>query len=232
MKFAVFTCITSSYDHLKQPLVLCPGVDFICFTDQLFMSGGRWQTKLIPSELSSLSKVKQQRMVKICPHRWLPQYDASLWIDGSIQLCGNAADLLKMYDLSKCPLYTRVHLQRHCIYEEANACKILKKDLPEVIDAQMAKYKDEGYPENAGMVESGVILRSHHDAKCKALCNLWAAEVLKYSCRDQLSFNYICWKMHFIPGIMANDFNIQSAMYQSYNSNSSCMFKIFNHTWH
>ena len=87
MKVVCFTCITGGYDSLKQPLVPCPGVDFICFTDSMFMDGGRWQTRRIPVELGYLSKVKQQRIVKACPHRFLPQYDISIWIDGSMTVC-------------------------------------------------------------------------------------------------------------------------------------------------
>lgn len=208
MRIVCFTCITGGYDSLKQPLVPCPGVDFICFTDSLFMDGGRWQTRRIPAELGGLSKVKQQRIVKACPHRFLPQYDISIWIDGSMTVCRDLKAFISQYDLDACPLYTRVHQIRHCIYDEAEACKAMRKDSSAVIDAQMAAYREEGYPKKAGMIESGVMLRKHNDPKCIALCNLWAAEILKHSHRDQLSFNYVCWKLHFIPGVLANEFKL------------------------
>ena len=37
----------------------------------------------MPQELDGLSNVKKQRMVKICPHKWLREYDLSVWVDGS-----------------------------------------------------------------------------------------------------------------------------------------------------
>ena len=37
----------------------------------------------MPQELDGLSNVKKQRMVKICPHKWLREYDFSVWVDGS-----------------------------------------------------------------------------------------------------------------------------------------------------
>lgn len=112
---------------------------------------------------------------------------------------------------------------RHCIYDEAEMCKRLHKDSAVVIDAQMSRYRNEGYPVKAGMIESGVILRKHNDPRCKALCNMWAAEVMKHSRRDQLSFNYICWKMHFVPGVLTNEFRL------GYGTNDR-MFKIFAHS--
>jgi hypothetical protein len=82
-----------------------------------------------------LDKGKQQRIIKICPYRWLSNYDVSVWVDGSIQVCKNISTFISQYDLDKCPLYTRVHMFRHCIYDEAEMCKRLHKDSAAVIDA-------------------------------------------------------------------------------------------------
>lgn len=48
---------------------------------------------------------------------------------------------------------------------------------------------------------------------------MWANELLKWSHRDQLSFNYVCWKLKFIPGILLHEFAL------TYNS----FFKINAH---
>ena len=60
----------------------------------------------------------------------------------------------------------RVHPARKCIYKEAEACIALKKDAREVIEKQIARYRAEGYPKNAGMFETGVVLRRHGNVKC------------------------------------------------------------------
>lgn len=209
MKICCYTCITSGYDSLK-PISSQKSndVDFICFTDDQNLKQLNWETRLIPAELGGLSKVKQQRVVKICPHRYLKDYDISVWIDGSIQIVGDLLEFVQSYDLEKIPLYTRVHPQRKCIYKEAEACIAIKKDLKETIEAQAARYRAEGYPENAGMAETGIILRKHNDRRCQLVCNLWASELLKGSHRDQLSFNYACWKNHFLPGCLKNEFRL------------------------
>lgn len=82
-KIVCYTCITGGYDSLKDPLVVSKGIDYICFTDNTFLRSKIWQTRLIPKELNYLSNVKKQRIVKICPHRYLKEYDISIWVDGS-----------------------------------------------------------------------------------------------------------------------------------------------------
>lgn len=212
MKVCCYTCITGGYDSLKPLACQQSGdVDFLCFTDDPTLAQLDWKVFQMPSELNGLSKVKQQRVIKICPHKWLPDgYDASIWIDGSFQVVGDIMKFVSQYDLVKTPLYTRVHPHRNCIYEEAKTCISLKKDSREVIEDQVKRYQAEGYPEKVGMAETGILLRKHNDRRCQLLGNLWASEILRGSCRDQLSFNYACWKMHFLPGCLNNEFKATS----------------------
>ena len=212
-KIVVFTCITGHYDRLRpflnQSEETLQKVDFICFTDDEIPNASSlgWKILPIPQELDGLSNVKKQRMVKICPHKWLREYDLSVWVDGSFQICGDILDFMRQYDLDKCSLYTRIHPTRNCIYKEAEACVILGKDRRSVVERQISKYKSENYPRNIGLAETGIILRKHNDLKCQMLCNVWASEVLVGSHRDQLSFNYACWKQHFLPGCLKYEFN-------------------------
>ena len=210
----VYTCITGNYDSLKQPKVISKGVDYICFTDNQNIKSGMWQLKPIPDELKYLSNVKKQRVIKICPHKYLKKYDISVWVDGNIEIQGDINAFIAQYDLEKCPLYVRVHPRRKCIYAEAEACIRLHKDTAENINAQIEAYKKEGYPKDIGMVESNIMLRKHNDMKCQLLCNLWASELLKHSHRDQLSFNYACWKMHFVPGTMKKEFKASNTFFK------------------
>lgn len=213
-RIAVFTCITGHYDKLRlflnQSEESLQKVDFICFTDDDIPNASSlgWKILPMPQELDGLSNVKKQRIVKICPHKWLREYDTSIWMDGSFQICADILDFIHQYDLEKCSLYTRIHPARNCIYKEAEACINLRKDSRSVIEAQINKYKSENYPCNIGLAETGIILRKHHDLKCQLLCNMWASEILVGSHRDQLSFNYACWKIHFLPGCLNTEFSV------------------------
>lgn len=226
MGIACYTCITGGYDSLKSlPSIQQDGIDFICFSDDDHLQCNGWKVLPMPNELRGLSNVKKQRIVKICPHRYLKDYETSVWIDGSFQIVGDVAKFVQQYDLEKTPLHVRVHPRRRCIFEEAAACINFGFDSREVVESQMQKYKSEGYPKNVGLAETGIILRKHNDAKCQLVDNLWASEVLRGSCRDQLSFNYACWKMHFLPGCLSHEFNIGSSSSQSAQTFILCAHK-------
>ena len=92
--------------------------------------------------------------------------------------------LLAELDLEKTPLYTRVHPQRKCVYEEANAILRARKDKPEIINSIIKRYEGEGVPKNMGMAETNVIVRRHNDPVCIRLCNEWASELMLNSHRD------------------------------------------------
>lgn len=82
-KIVCYTAITGGYDGLKDPFVLSEGVDYVCFSDRPLESG-IWKTRSMPAELDGLDQVKAQRVVKICPHRYLPEYGVSIWVDGNV----------------------------------------------------------------------------------------------------------------------------------------------------
>lgn len=209
-KTVCYTCITGNYDNLKHPYIISQNIDYICFTDNMQIQGGIWKLIPIPNELKYLNNVKKQRIIKICPHRYLKDYNISIWVDGNIQIKNDLNKFVAQYDLNENFLYTRIHPFRNCIYDEAEACVKMNKDTNFNIQQQIQKYKDDGYPAHIGMVETGILLRKHNNIKCQLLCNNWATELLKYSHRDQLSFNYVCWKNKYICGIMKNEFKLNS----------------------
>lgn len=42
----------------------------------------------------------------------------------------------------------------------------MRKDIASKVNAQVDKYRKEGYPKHIGMVETCILLRKHNDAKC------------------------------------------------------------------
>ena len=196
-KVVVYTCITGGYDNILEPTVVTPGVDYICFTDNPNMKSKTWKLVPIPNELLSYSKVKQQRGVKILAHRYLSNYDISIWVDGAVIVRGNIKEYLGTLDLKNYSVFIPEHPARKCIYKEKDACVKIKKikgDEVALADRQMKRYKDEKFPENFGLVQTNVMIRRHNDQYSKDLMEKWWSELKDYSHRDQLSFNYALWK--------------------------------------
>lgn len=197
MKISVYTCITNQYDGLRNYRKSHnPNIDFICYTDNpnLIYNDKGWTIKHIPNDLMTFPKVKQQRLMKILPHRYLSNYDISIWVDGNIEIKCDIDDFLKNIDLEKYSFYTRKHPSRNCIYKEAKAVLRYRKDKVNNINSQISEYRKEGFPENFGLVETAVIIRKHNEKDCMILDNRWGKEIIEKSHRDQMSFDYVRWK--------------------------------------
>ena len=207
MKVVLYTCITGGYDRLNEVPFQKSGMDLVCFTDNLGLRYGTtsWTVRPVPDELSGLSTVKRQRLVKILPHRFLPEYDVSVWIDGNVAVKGDLGEFLKGLRLSEKSFWTRRHPSRNCAYREAETVERVGKDVSGKVRPQMERYRKEGFPEGFGLEETGIIVRAQKDPKCQILCNLWGKEVLENSHRDQLSLDYCRWKTGTEIGVLDLD---------------------------
>ena len=189
-KIVVYTCISGNYDLLKDIVKKEPDIDYICFTNQDIISE-TWEIRKIPEYLESLEQTKIARCIKILPHLFLPEYEISVWVDGNIQVLGNTnkfinENLTGYFCISK-------HPDRICTYKEAEAVISLNKDNKDIVNKQIEEYRNNGFPENNGMVQSGIMIRKHNNNECIVISKKWWSEVKKWSKRDQLSFNYSIW---------------------------------------
>lgn len=146
-----------------------------------------------------LSGALSNRYYKLFPHKHL-KADVSVYIDGNFNVVGQLDEFIShmgdndmlAFD-SKCkPLPNN----RICIYDEAQAnIDQYKADKTKILQ-QMAQYRAEGYPEKNGLVNCGVIARKHTNATTIAM-QAWWKELLRWTHRDMLSFNYIAWKLNY-----------------------------------
>ncbi len=147
---------------------------------------------------------RNARMIKILPHRFLPEYDYAIWIDGNIKISADRHYINNL--LKNCLGESGIALYRHpdrtCIYKEAEACIDLNKDDPQLIKEQMDTYRSGGYPINNGLVMSCVVIRDNKSPEIMKLSKDWWNELKNFSRRDQLAFNYITWKNNIKYGII------------------------------
>lgn len=197
----IYTAIFGSYDQLTPP-TYTEGVEYICFTDNPKLTSRHW--KIIHVRNDMLDPAKKAREIKLLPHKYLKDYKYSIWVDANISIMGNVKGLVIKY-LTVFPVAVYKHNSRNCIYEEAKACIKLKKDDQKIIQKQMNKYKSQKYPENNGLIASGVIIRDHHNSAVKLCMEEWWSEVLTHSKRDQLSFNYIAWRKNLDFNLIQRD---------------------------
>lgn len=171
--------------------------DFICFTDDKSLRSNRWTFRYIDSQ--PLGPVRTSKKVKILAHQFLRSYSSSLYLDNTVKPKVPVQTLFSLLDASAQPMACFRHPQRSCIYDEAVVVSDLRMDSLDTISNQMSHYRSLGHPANAGLICGTVLLRRHNDANVIAQMERWFAEILRWSYRDQLSFNFVARQLGFVP---------------------------------
>ena len=181
----VYTCLTAAREPLREDQLVSlesAREQFVAFVDTR-VETLVWEQKVI--ETTERSARRSARYIKLLAHRHIDS-EFSLWQDANValrvplsQLC---TDWLTGYDLA-----VFRHRTRDCLYKEAQICKEKLLDDPEIIDQQTARYRTDGFPENAGLAETSVVLR-RHSARMERFNELWWEELSAGSVRDQISF--------------------------------------------
>ena len=200
----IYTSIFGEEYYLHEPEVNLDGWDFICFTDRTDFESDVWITR---PTLKIYDGARDSKKPKLLPHRYLKDYEISVWVDGDAKIIGDINYLVDTYlkDKDYAVLnhkYCGVINSRICIYEEAKFIKWLGdihpqkhyKDNLDIINNQVDGYRKEGYPENNGQARNTVILRRHNNKDIIKTMEEWWIELKYGSKRDQLSFPYVAWK--------------------------------------
>lgn len=191
VKVAIYTAITAGKDILKDPLVH-GGADRIFYTDRPHDHGGsEWNVR--PACSLFTDSRRNSRAHKILAHQYLPEYDCSLWMDGSIRLLTSVRALIDEH-LRDADVAMFPHPARSCLYVEAAGCANAGSDHRHVLEEQVAAYRRTGYPPDNGLNECAVILRRHNGAT-ERFNDAWWSEYCRHSCRDQVSVKYVLHKL-------------------------------------
>ena len=193
MKICVYTALCGPKSALQPQdwLRTASGypVDYIAFTDQANVPAP-WEPRPIEKLYSDPNR--NAKRYKILPHWFLPDYDVTIWIDANFRVTRGFDELLP--ELLTHDVVMFKHFERDCAYDEAEVCKAMGLDDPVVIDTQMRRYVERGFPRHYGLPECGTILRKKNPNGY--LMNEWWMEILSFSRRDQLSFMPTVWTYH------------------------------------
>lgn len=194
-RLAVYTVLMGEYDALHAPAYVDPYCDYYCVTNLRGLTSPFWKIIYLENE-DGLDNIRFQRKLKLSPQLLFPEYSHSLYVDVSILIHKSVWDWIERFSTGRTLLVYR-HPERDCIYDEGDICIELGKDSSDLIRAQMERYRQCGYPEHNGLVWSAILYRKHHDPALISVQQTWLEEMKRGSRRDQLSFNYACWKDGF-----------------------------------
>ena len=187
----IYTAITGAKDVLRDPEVVLPEIDYVCFSDDDLRSSV-W--RVVPLNRNDLDVVRRSRHPKLLPHMYLENYEWSLWVDANILI----RDVTPLLDTRQ-SFAAFKHPRRACVYQEGEKCIALGKDDPEIIRRQLARYREDGLPARGGLAYGGVLFRRHHEPPVVDLMRDWWQELCRFSRRDQIGLPYVTWRRGFGP---------------------------------
>lgn len=197
-RWVIYTVVTQGHDLLLPPQVVEPNTCYIALVDDpKTLAPSPWEVRVFHTEARNGRVLA--RYAKLMPHHFFPEADASIYLDAIMVLTGDTRRLravaLADADFAAFPHYrTGTVTGGDSIAYEAGEVKRLALDDPARVDQQMAFYQQEGFPDNLGLMEGGVLMRRHFQPQVVAAMETWWQMVQDYSHREQLSMMYALWK--------------------------------------
>lgn len=194
-KCVIYTAMVGGYDEIMQPKVVDDRFDYILFSNDIKEERvGVWQVR--PIEYTNSDNTRICRYVKTHPEELLPGYEFSIWMDSNIRIMTSYVyeRALELYTQGVL-IASMCHPERDCIYDEAFEVMYLRYEREKLVVDWCHKLRKENYPRHNGLYESGVMFRKHNVSLITETNVMWWDCIEKYSKRDQLSFNYVLWKL-------------------------------------
>jgi hypothetical protein len=200
-KRAIYTAIFGNYDRLSDfpKTGENADVDRICFSDDPALAHPQWEVRVVspPFHHPRLAA----KYYKALPHRVLPEYDETVWVDASFRVRSESFVREVFGYLGQAHIALFLHPERGCIYDEAEFCKKMPKYVDQRVLEQVAHYRAQGFPAGAGLFAGGVIARTTHDPEIRRLNELWLEENVRWTYQDQLSLPYLLWSLGIEPAV-------------------------------
>jgi hypothetical protein len=202
----VYTALLNGYERLnEQPLAGDSSLDFVCFTGDPELTSETWDVRSV-APIFPRDPARSQRLLKICAHRVVPEYDVSLYIDNSVLLRSRAEDIIDTLLPNDRTLAFLQHSFRETVHDEFDEVVGLGFDAATTCREQREHYEMVD-PQSLALrpLWSGIVVRRHNDPRVVAAMERWFAHVLRYSRRDQLSVWYALRAEGVHPTIHAVD---------------------------
>lgn len=195
----IYTAVAGGYDVVRAPEFFPPDCDFVALSDRALDARG-WAVR--PLLYDHEDPRRAARHAKLHPHLYFPEYTHSLWIDANIGVRGDVRHFLEaLTDDSAVGAF--IHPARNCVFDEGDEWIRRLDPEAEAIGRQLARYRDEGHPAGAGLWETPVMVRRHHDPSCVALMTEWWREIERGSARDQISFPVVARRQSRTVAVLA-----------------------------
>lgn len=165
--------------------------------------------KNLPYPLPNLNNRLRSKYIKIQMHRFLPDYDEYIWIDGSVEVLGKRFAQHMHNHLEGHEVAMSVHHERNTVYEEleyiltnmeAGKEYLIKRYRDEPLAEEMAFYKNSHLSDDHSLYITRFFARRNNKVTNAAFDDWWN-RCLEFVNFDQAMFSYIAWR----HGVVINE---------------------------
>lgn len=210
-KIFLYTFVFGGYDRIYPPTQDEPNVDYIIFTDDAELSVPGWQTYCVDSSRFQSPKAAAVYHMALA-HRVVTGYDLSILTGGNIRRIGPLRPMMERFAKLNTAMGVYAHPVRTRIAEEADTCiNDGKVHNPDLLRQQIETYQSEGFPDDIGLIETGVMLRNHNQPDLDRVAEAWWAEFERWPTRDQISLPIALWRTSVQPTLLNGSFRDEGA---------------------
>ena len=201
-RIAVYVAEFGGYDTVRSPLMFPDNIDYFLVSDRTAAPEG-WHLKdpsgILPADVTA--SAQRNRWCRMHPGLLFPDHDVSIYVDSSTLI---ASDLTPLANAAQHrPVAMFRHMDRDCVYDEIEACRIKKKAPASMLDAQRGYLRELGVPEHWGLLETPMVVTDLHSPTSAGILQTWWEEYSRYPGRDQISLIACLWKQKISPGEIA-----------------------------
>lgn len=191
LKIAVITANIGGIDNVPEFPKQDIECDYRCFTE-----------KNLPFPLPNLDNRTKSRYLKMNMHRYLPDYDVYIWIDGRVQITSESfvssmLDKLKGFDMvcTSHPLRNSVYDELKFILHEMNRGDhyLISRYGHQSMRKELGFYESKQMPHDYPLFASGIFAMQNNECM-NSFCSEWWMKSVEYSNLDQAMLSYMCWK--------------------------------------
>jgi len=194
----VYTAVFNRFDRVRSPSAINPSWTYTCICNPWMALPAPWEASVRDFHGSGRLSA---RYYKIMAHVTFPNDTITIWHGGNVQLRTRPEELVDL--LGDNDIAVLRHSQRTSVYDEGDICIRWHKDSTQVIKGQMERYREEEFPGTP--LSAAFLIVRRNTEQVAALNELWWDEVKMGSVRDQLSFDYACWKLGIVPTVIPGD---------------------------
>lgn len=201
MSVAIVSSVYGGYDPIRLPVLQNWECEYILVTDhERATSCLPWQVIVEPR--ASVPDRLASRVAKCNP--WLyTDAEIVIWIDGNIEITSPGFVEWCLESLGDGMLCQR-NLARPDIMDEVKASFRYSKWGNDQLNEMVAHYLSTGYQSNYGIWWCGfMVMRREFQRRFPAFGNKWLAEMVRWTCQDQMSYSYLLHKIQVKPRNMA-----------------------------